>query len=156
MGSEERYLWLCEFHLHGEARMWWGYFRDEEEVEAFFRTIIEMLPCIVFDRLEELESGMRAGDIYFPCCLSDYVRAEDERRCRTGKPRTVFGQPAPLRRGLLASFLRDLPPQLFCGECARMIPALRAILARPRSGRQRVRRSKLPAPRALMAAAARC
>ena len=34
MASEERYLWFFNFEFHGEARIWWAYFRDLQEAEG--------------------------------------------------------------------------------------------------------------------------
>jgi hypothetical protein len=136
MGSEERYLWLCEFRLHGEERIWWAYFKDQQEVEEFFQLIVEILPCIVFGRLEALVGGFCVGLRHFYYRLSDYLRAEEERKRYKLKLHAKFGQPAPLARTLLVSFLRDLPQERCCAECAPMLSVMRNSRVRVKPGYQ--------------------
>lgn len=138
MVSEEQYLWFCRFRFHGQEHMWWGYFRDAWAVEAFIARVRELLPCLSISVLRELKEGLPILNDYFYYRLSSQLAANEELR-RSHVRLTHLGQPSPITRDHLASFVFDLSKTQPCPFCAQSWPAIEALVAGARrKGRARV------------------
>lgn len=136
MAGVERFLWLCVFSLHDEERLWWAYFKDQQEVEDFFAHISGLFPCLTVSCLKELKRGVLFGPTCFHYRLSDYVWAEKTRKLNRIRLHTNLGQPAPLTRDLLSSFVFYLPDKRFCAQCMPTAPLVQEIAATARSKRR--------------------
>lgn len=141
MAGVERFLWLCVFSLHDEERLWWAYFKDQQEVEGFFAHIRGLFPCLTVSYLKELKGGALFGPAYFHYRLSDYGQAEKVRKLNRIRLHANLGQPAPLTRDLLSSFVFYLPVKRFCAQCMPAAPIVQEIATSARSKR----RSREPA-----------
>ena len=131
MFDEERYLWLWHFQYHGQGHIWWAYFIDEQEVEAFVRTVKSLLPCLSITLLEERKEGLAMVNDFLYYRLSSQL-TENE-RCRREKLRLSFRvQPAPIKRDYLSSFLCSLDRITPCPWCAQSLAEVKAIVARAR------------------------
>jgi len=136
MASVERFLWLCVFSLHDEERLWRASFKDQQEVEDFFAHVSGLFPCLTVRDLKELKRGALFGPAYFHYRLSDYVQAEKVRKLHKIRLHTNPGQPAPLTRDLLSSFVFYLPVRRFCAQCLPAAPIVQEIAAAARSKRR--------------------
>jgi hypothetical protein len=65
MASEEKYLWVFRFQIHGKNGAWWAYFSDRQETQAFIDGLMAAIPCIEARSLEEQMAGVRLYPFYY-------------------------------------------------------------------------------------------
>jgi hypothetical protein len=135
MVIEERYLWFCEFRFHEQGYGWLGYFKDVWEVDAFFEKIAGLLPCLKITLLGEFEEGLTLFQDFYYYRLSSQLKANEERRLNKLKP-PLYGQPAPIKRDYLSSFLFGLRKIHPCPQCAPSLPVVEEIRAAARGKRR--------------------
>jgi hypothetical protein len=119
MASEERYLWMFEFGYHGEERLWWAYFKDEQEVREFLTRLMDALPCVQMKQFEEYERGlMLYPNDFYAHQASAQERTDAKRKAGTRKRDERLFPLAPISCEYLDSFIAGLGDAQPCEVCA--------------------------------------
>lgn len=117
MADEEKYLWMFTFRFHGENRMWWAYFRDEQEAGALMEQLVSMLPCMELLSKEGYPHGLLVFHSYFHHSCESQERADALLRGAVSARNECFFPLAPVQCDYLVSFASSLQGIRCCSQC---------------------------------------
>jgi hypothetical protein len=117
MASEEKYLWLFAYRLHGEKRLWWAYFKDEAAAEVCVERLMWLFPCVERLGLEERAQGLQFSPYYYHYQLSHQKSADalNKKEARA-RDRQLFPL-APLASDHLSAFVVNRDNVTPCSRC---------------------------------------
>lgn len=136
MASEEKYLWVFMYQLHGVDCLWLAYFRDGEEAEAFIHQITRTIPCVQTRSLKEYQDGIMFGPYYYHHLYSSQQRADCLLEKESVKRDRWLGALAPSACDYLTSFMREFKKNARCPDCVEARNDVRTRTAKTRRKRQ--------------------
>lgn len=128
MVSEERYLWLFQYRLHMTNRIWWAYFLNREEVEAFRDRLRQQWPCMEECELMEHKRGLIVVKEYFHYQASCQIKADAMRADKPHKRQRWLFPLAPFACDLSTSFVKGLGKFTPCEQCNLSLPVTSRLL----------------------------
>jgi hypothetical protein len=118
MASEEQYLWVFTFELHDEKRLWWAYFQNEQEAEAWMEEVMCRFPCLQAGAMEEQPEGLWFMYLFCHHACSNQKLADRMHPKQARKRDEAYCPLAPLSADHLTSFALGLDGAQLCECCA--------------------------------------